>query len=199
MDLYLTLQTAFRFAMLFAPFFALSMFLCLTRNYTEEKRKRESIKIVAASFLLCVTLIFFGDPLFLALGITIDAFRVGVGTLLLLDGIALVKGKITPPASDSSNEEIAIVPMAIPVLVGPAVIGTMIVVGTEAHGIEEKIANVVAMGISCLAIWIMLYLATTLERHIGTKILNILSKITGIYLTALASQMILQGCKAALF
>ena len=199
MEINTTLQIAIRFTVLLAPFFALSMFLCLTRSYTEKRRRRESIKIMGTSFILCVALIFFGESLFSLLGVSLSAFRVGVGVVLLLDAITLVRGKIMSPSQDDSIEEIAIVPMTIPVIVGPAVIGTMIVVGTDADTLEKKLMNVIAMGIACFVIWILLYLGTTVENYLGKKVLNILSKITGIYLAALAAQMILQGCKTELF
>lgn len=186
-------QTSLRFFCLLTPFFALSMFLYLTKNFTNKQMKKDATKIALSTFIFCVTMIFFGKKIFSILGITLDAFRAGVGTILLLDAIALVKGKIVPMQSDDDAGEIAIVPMTIPIIVGPAVIGTMLVVGTEATTLDTRLFNILALFFSCATIWIMLYLATTMEKYIGTKRINILSKMTGIYLAALASQMIMQG------
>ncbi len=194
-SLQLLFQTSLRFFFLFGPFFALSMFLYLTKDFTDKQRKKDATKIGLFAFFFCVAIIFFGKEIFSILGITLEAFRVGVGTMLLLDAISLVKGKTIPAQSDNQSDDIAIVPMTIPIIVGPAVIGTMLVIGTDTPTLNDKLFNILALFITSIIMWLMLYLSTTIERYIGKKKLNILSKMTGIYLGALASQMIMQGVR----
>lgn len=185
-----------RYFFLFAPVFALMMFLSLTRNFEDKRRKSDATKIALTSFLFSVVIIFLGEQIFKVLGITLNAFRVGVGTILLLDGIGLVRGKITPPKNDDKNEEIVFVPMTIPVIIGPAVIGTLLVAGNDVGSdLNLQLLHILALFITCVLVWIILYLCVTIEKYVGTKNLVILSKMTGIYLAALASQMIMQGVK----
>lgn len=183
-----------RYFFLFTPFFALMMFLYLTKNFEVKRRNKDAAKIAWLSFLFCVVIIFLGEKIFSILGITLNAFRVGVGTILLLDGIGLVRGKVLPPQTEDKNTEIVFVPMTIPVIIGPAVIGTLLVTGTDTAGkLDEKFMHLIALFITCVLVWLILFLSVSIEKYIGTKRLTIISKMTGIYLAALASQMILQG------
>lgn len=183
---------ALKFFFLYTPFFALSMFLCITEDMEERERRRLSGRIMLATLLICLVLLFLGHAIFSIFGITLDAFRVGVGTILLLSAIGLAKGK-TVEAPTDKDDDIAIVPMAIPVIVGPATIGTILVLGTELATPLAKAACILAMAAACAALWAMLYLATSLERRFGRRVFAILSRITGLILASLASQLILSG------
>lgn len=189
---------ALKFFFLYTPFFALSMFLCMTSEYTEENRKKLSKRVMRAAFIISVILLFIGNAIFSIFGVTLDAFRVGVGTILLLSGIGLVKGRAVE-ANIPTDEDIAVVPMALPIIVGPATIGTILVMGTELKTIAEKLSCVAAMATACLILWTMLYLANTMEEKFGHRIIEILSKITGLILSSLAAQLILSGVKGFLF
>ena len=183
---------ALKFFFLYTPFFALSMFLCITEEHTEAERRRLSGRIMFAAFVISVILLFLGRAIFSVFGITLDAFRAGVGVILLLNGIGLVKGRVVD-AQPNPDDDIAIVPMAIPVVVGPATIGTVLVLGNELKTFVEKAACVLSIATACATIWAMLFLSTALERRFGRRIFEILSKITGLVLSSLAAQLILSG------
>lgn len=185
-------SNALKFFFLYTPFFALSMFLCITEDMEERVRRRLSWRIMLATFSVCLVLLFLGRAIFSIFGITLDAFRVGVGTILLLSAMGLAKGR-TVEAPSGKDDDIAIVPMAIPVIVGPATIGTILVLGTELATPVAKTACILAMAAACTALWAMLYLATSLERRFGRRVFAILSRITGLVLASLASQLILSG------
>lgn len=185
-------SNALKFFFLYTPFFALSMFLCITEDMEERERRRLSWRIMLATFSVCLVLLFLGRAIFSIFGITLDAFRVGVGTILLLSAIGLAKGR-TVEAPSGKDDDITIVPMAIPVIVGPATIGTILVLGTELETPLAKVACILAMAAACTALWAMLFLATSLERRFGRRVFAILSRITGLVLASLASQLILSG------
>ena len=185
---------ALKLFFLFTPFFALSMFLCLTAERTDAERRRVAGQALGAAFLICVILLFLGKALFTIFGVTLNAFRAGVGTILLLSGIGLVKGRPVE-AKVQPDDDIAIVPMALPVIVGPATIGAVMVMGTELRTAVEKFACVLAMAAAATALWAMLCLATALERRFGRRVFEVLSKVTGLILSALAAQLILGGVR----
>ena len=185
-------SNALKFFFLYTPFFALSMFLCITEDMEERERRRLSWRIMLATFSVCLVLLFLGRAIFSLFGITLDAFRVGVGTILLLSAIGLAKGR-TVEVPSGKDDDITIVPMAIPVIVGPATIGTILVLGTELATPLAKMACILAMAAACTALWAMLFLATSLERRFGRRVFAILSRITGLVLASLASQLILSG------
>ena len=181
-----------KFFFLFTPFFALSMFLSVTGDYTEPRRRRLAVMTSAAVAVLCIGLLFLGNQIFAIFGITLNAFRIGVGALLFLSAISLVQGKKAP--SDANQEaDIAVVPLAMPVIVGPATTGTLLVMGASMKDMGERLVGSLALLTAVVCLGVMLLLATAIERGIGQRGLNILSKLTGIILAALAAQMLMDG------
>jgi len=181
-----------KFFFLFTPFFALSMFLSMTGDYTEKHRRKLALMISIAVTVLCLGLLFLGNQIFEIFGITLNAFRVGVGALLFLSAVSLVQGRKTPPDINQETD-IAVVPLAMPVVVGPATIGTLLVMGAGLEDFREKTVGVLALLSAVVCLGVMLLLGTAIERGIGHRGLNILSKLTGIILAALAAQMIMDG------
>ena len=114
--------------------------------------------------------------------------------MLLLSGISLVKGRPIE-AKVLPDDDIAIVPMALPVIVGPATIGAVMVMGTELRSVVAKLACVLAMAAAAAALWAMLCLAAALGRRFGRRVFEVLSKVTGLILSALAAQLILCGIR----
>ncbi|MDD8047192.1 MAG: MarC family protein [Verrucomicrobiota bacterium] len=191
-------STWVKFFFLFTPFFALSMFLSITKGHTESERHKLAIQICLAVTGFCLLLFFFGNAVFRLFGITLDAFRVGAGTLLFLSAIRLVQGPESR-APAPHEEDIAVVPMAMPVIVGPATIGTLLVLGAEIQEPVEKFVGSVALILAAISVGAILYLGHAIERALGMRGLNILSKITGLVLSALAAQMVLTGVQHFLF
>jgi multiple antibiotic resistance protein len=187
-----------KFFFLFAPFFALTMFLSLTKEYTEHQRRRLSVRVSIAVVIICLFLFFFGNIIFKVFGITLDAFRVGAGALLFFSAVRLVKTgqKIVPPDPD---EDVAVVPIAIPVVVGPATIGSLLVLGGAIPNVEQRMLGCIALVIAVACLGLILLLGSAIERAIGKRGINILSKITGLILAALAAQMILTGIRNFFF
>ena len=98
-----------------------------------------ALRIGIAAFCTCMILLFFGKWIFEAFDITLDAFRIGGGALLFLSAVGLVNGKVEdkkPLAVEDDSEarisDIAVVPLAIPVTVGPGTIAALLVIGADA-------------------------------------------------------------------
>lgn len=181
-----------RFFFLFTPFFALTMFLTLTQSYTEPHRRRLAVQVTFAATVICMALFFFGNVVFAVFGITLDAFRVGAGALLFLSAVRLVYAKEAPPVT-GANEDVAVVPLAIPVVVGPATTGALLVLGGEMTDISHRMIGLIALILAAFSLGMILYLGSVIEQLMGKKGLSILSKITGLILAALAAQMMLMG------
>src|SRR5690554_4059316 len=115
-----------RFFFLLTPFFVLSMFLAMTAGWRPAARRLLAVRVISAVGVLCAGLLLFGEYVFAVFGITIDAFRVGAGALLFLSGLSLSRGQSTQVSGD--KHDIAVVPLAIPITVGPATTGTLLVI-----------------------------------------------------------------------
>lgn len=190
MDFFISIWLKFFF--LFTPFSALSMFLTLTSGYTSAERNRVCLQVAGAVAVICFVLYFFGTVIFSVFGITLDAFRVGAGALLFLSAVGLIQAKGTPP-EPSDKHDIAVVPLAIPIIVGPATIGTLLVMGVEKTGTIQAVQGYLALLAAVLTVWGLLRLGSNVERWLGARGINILSKVSGLILAALAAQMMLTG------
>ena len=137
-------------------------------------------------------LFFLGTPIFRLVGITIDSFRVGAGALLFLSAVALVRGQEKP---GTSTDDIAVVPLAIPIIVGPATTGAILISGAQATGASGRIASLLALAAAIVCIGIILYASESIERIIKPRGIAILSKLTGLVLSAMASQMVFDGAR----
>jgi len=182
---------------LFTPFFALSMFLSLTTGSGEAQRRRLVLQIAFALTVVCLVLFFFGNALFAVFGITVDSFRVGAGGLLFLSAVAMVQR--TPlQLAQSAEDDIAVVPLAVPVIAGPATIGALLVMGADITSPADQLAGCLALLLAIGAVSGVLLAGSAIERALGRRGISILSKLTGLILAALAAQMILQGVRNVL-
>ncbi|OMH25558.1 MarC family protein [Motiliproteus sp. MSK22-1] len=190
----LLFSTWIKFFFLFAPFFVVSMFLSLTQGESVKTKRSIANRAVLSAALISLVLFFFGMPLFGLLGITLDSFRIGAGTLLFLSAISLVKDGVRTHADvpNEARDDVSVVPLAIPTIVGPATIGTILVFGAELKGMDLGY-GILGMILALLALLTLLHLATKLEKLLGTNGLNILSKITGLILAAMAAEIIMTG------
>lgn len=179
---------------LLTPFFVLTVFLSLIEGMDKGEQHRLAIRTTTAVLVISLVLYFAGNPIFSTLGITLDGFRVGAGALLFLSAVSLVSGKKQRPEPDDDSD-VAVVPLAIPITVGPATIGTLLILGAELSSTTEKLTGAAALGCACLSVGLLLFSASTIQRFIGKMGLNVLTKITGLVLSAMAAQIIFTGVR----
>lgn len=177
------------------PFFVLSMFLTLSKEYTDSEKRRLALRVFFAISTLATVIFFFGQFLFDVFSITVDAFRIGAGALLFLTAVDLVKGSKDNVQAAKKDDDIAVVPLAMPITVGPAAIGTIMVKGVELTAFEDQISSYLGLLLSIVVVGLLLFLSGFFEKILKPRVLNIISKITGLILSALASQMIFEGIK----
>jgi multiple antibiotic resistance protein len=180
-----------KFFFLLTPFFLLSTFLAMTREMTADRRKRLAVKTTFAVLVISLILFVSGDYIFQLFGITLNSFRIGTGVLLMLSAISLVSGNACQMASES--DDIAVVPLAIPVTVGPATTGALLIMGGELKEFWERALGLAGIFAAIVSVGGLIYVSGSVERILKRQGLNILSKITGLILAALAAQMVMSG------
>ncbi|GAB1408958.1 MarC family protein [Desulfovibrionales bacterium] len=190
LTLFINLATKLFF--LLTPFFVLSVFLSMTEHMDRATQRRVAMRTTLAVAIICMVLYLAGNPIFATLGITLDGFRIGAGSLLFLSAVSLVSGKRSSQEV-APDVDFAVVPLAIPVTVGPATIGTLLILGAELGGTLERAIGAVALLCACLCVGIILHSARVLKKLLGTVGLSIMTKITGLVLSALAAQIVFTG------
>ena len=185
--------------LLLTPFFILSIFIATTESWEKRQRKLLALRVTAAVTVASVIIFLFGELIFRYLGITLDAFRIGCGLVLMLSGIDLVRESGTPKARDlEDGDDPAVVPLAIPCTVGPGTIGTLLVMGSEVSSHSERIFDSIAIIIACICVGLMLYFSHGVTKALKPRGVKILSKLTGMYLVALAAQIMADGVRGFL-
>lgn len=202
----LFLNQFLKFFFLMTPFFVLSMYLSMTPDWETNQKRKLAVYVGGSAFIICVVLLFFGRFIFAAFDITLDAFRIGGGSLLFLTSVGLVNSNVTDkkPTSNGSIDpnrrisSIAVVPLAIPVTIGPGTTGAMLVIGAESTTWKFQLITLAAVALALAILTIMLAAASWLEEKLGRNMIMIMSKLTGLILAAMASQMIFTGIRSYL-
>ncbi|GLI34825.1 MarC family protein [Desulforhabdus amnigena] len=187
-----------KFFFLLTPFFALSMFLSLTADLEAAARRLIALRVTGSVIVACFVLYFFGNSIFYVFGITLDSFRIGAGSLLFLSAVDLVRKTSSAAPLTQDNNDITVVPLAVPIIVGPATTGALLVMGAETQDTFLKVMGCGALTVAVLCVGIMLFMASSIERIVGRRGLNILSKLTGLILSALAAQIVFTGIRSVL-
>ena len=192
----LFLEIFLKFFFLLGPFTVVPTFLALTRPLSPAARRSTALRTAAAIAVICFTLYLAGQYLFALLGITLDAFRIGAGALLFLSGVDMVRGTAkTGLPEEEAAHDLAVVPLALPVTVGPATTGALLVMSAEPYNMAERLVACGALLSVTLVCGVTFLLATRLERALGPRGLVILSKLTGMFLASLAAQMVFTGVR----
>ena len=193
------------FGSLFAivdPFAAIPTFLALTSRDTQEERKRmaRTACITCAGVMSAFALL--GPAIFRLFGITLVAFQVAGGLVLLLSALDMLRAqkssqKETPEefAEGMSKDDIAITPLAVPLLAGPGAITTSIVLAGRAATLGQKAVFFVLIALVALVSYGTLTFAAASAKRLSPTILNIITRLMGLLLAAIGVQFILSALK----
>ena len=181
------------------------IFAALTRGYSRERKKEAAIRgtVVGAIILFLFALV--GDVLLGALGIGLPAFRIAGGALLFLLSLDMIFARpsgmrsrtVREQEEDSYEEDISIFPFATPLLAGPGAI-TSVLLYTGGRDFLEVVTVLGVLTIILLFTLLSLLLAPRVMDLFGESGANVLSRVLGVLLAALAVQFVLDGIKASL-
>lgn len=191
----LTLSTFFNFFFLLTPFFVLLLFLDVCKDKNVKEQKNIAFKTTGYILGICLVILFFGNTIFSTLGITLIAFQIGSGLILLLSGIGMMKDNTVKTRNVSSNSDPSLIPLTLPITVGPGTVGALFILGSKITtlSISSLICSILGIFLAVFAIWLLLFYSNFILKIIGYNGLKVLSKLTGLFLSILAIQSILNG------
>lgn len=185
------------------PLTAVPMFLSLTSDNTRQERFQIARTATIAIFLAIVFFALFGNNLLKILGISIGAFQVGGGILVLLIAIAMMNAQEHPTKTKAEEHleaetkaSIAVVPLAIPLLIGPGSISTVIIYASSASSWWAIAQIIIAGGIVALLCLMAMLSADKISGFLGQTGINIINRVMGMLLAALSIEIIVAGIKA---
>ena len=166
------------------------LYLALTESLTEKQRKRVLTESIVIATVFAVVFTILGKIILQGLGITIDDFRIAGGILLFILSVYLIlPGKSREFISDSLSEDIGIFPLATPLITGPAVLVTAIML-MDNFG---RIVTLTSLILNMVLAWGVLKSSCALLKWFGSSGIKALSKITYIFLAAIAVMIIRVG------
>jgi multiple antibiotic resistance protein len=180
------------------PLAAVTLFLGLTHELSTEQRTRAAALTAVTVLSALVATALFGDTLLRVMGTSLASFRVGGGIVLLLMALAMLGDQPEPVRatnSDSAGEQesVAVVPLGIPLLAGPGAISTVIIEMDRSNTpLHLPLVILCIVAISAL-LWLILRLAVPIGARVGRLGLNILHRLLGLLLAAIAVEIMANG------
>ena len=182
------------------PIGIVPIFLTLTAGDSEKERQHTAHLSALSVGIILLLAAFAGEAILGFFGIGLPSFRVGGGILVLLMAISMLQAKqsrIRQSPSEAEyaedKENVAVVPLAIPLMAGPGAISLAIIHGHQAISLQNKFmlaGSIIAVALVAL---ISLHLAKPIGKALGVTGLNIATRIMGLILASIGVQMIAQG------
>jgi len=168
------------------PFGMLPIFSSLTKEMTIDEKKSVIQYSTFTALIISVVFAFIGDGVFAILGITVEDFKIAGGLLLLVLAIIELVGR---SVDHKMPHDVGIVPLGVPMLVGPAVLTVMIVL-IDNYGIASTVISLV---LNLIIVFVVFRAEQGITRFIGKNGLIAISKVVMILLAAIAIMMIRVG------
>jgi len=184
------------------PFAAIPSFLAITESADPPRRKRMARKACLTCFIVLTSFALGGQLIFRMFGITLPAFEVAGGLILLLIGLDMLEAKRSPTQEASGDteeaslkEDAGIVPLGIPMLAGPGAISSvMVLVGQVPNLWNWEMAAILgSITLTCVISYFVLAAAGRVRNALGETGIRILIRIMGLLLVALAMQFFVNG------
>jgi multiple antibiotic resistance protein len=184
-------ETFVTLAVIMDPIGAAPVFLAITRGLGTAQRRAAAIRATLAAGALIILFALTGQLVFDYLDVSIESLSIAGGLLLLLVALEMLRGIDTP--TGSADEDVALVPLATPLVAGPGAIATVIVLsrqnpdaGGRAAVLLGAVAAVAVVGLTLLA-------AERLGRILPAAVIAFLTRVFGLLLSAIAVELVVEG------
>jgi multiple antibiotic resistance protein len=182
------------------PFAALPTFLAVTAGSTPERQRRMAWKASLTALVVLSAFALVGQLIFRMFGITLPAFEIAGGIILLLIGLDMLEAKRSPTQESTEEtheaaekEDAGIVPLGVPMLAGPGSITSVMVLVGQAQNRWQMAAILTAILITAIICYLVLGNSARVARRLGETGIRILVRVMGLLLVALAVQYFVNG------
>lgn len=187
------------------PLGAIPIFLGLTAGQRPDQRRATLRRAIAAAVIVLFTFGLLGTSIFALFGITTEAFRITGGVILFRVGLEMLQAQRSRVKSTEEEEEegshrddVAIIPLAIPLLAGPGSISTVLTLLAQAKSVGARvIVYAVVVGVLLLTYGV-LSVAPVIARRLGTTGMNVIERIFGLIVMVIGVQFVIDGTREVL-
>lgn len=185
------------------PLANVPLFLTITSRDTPEQRRKIALRAAFAAWITLSVFAIAGGVIFQAFGISLGAFKIAGGIMLLLTSIDMMRAQPSPTRSTveeqdegRDRDDVAVFPLAIPMLAGPGAIATVMVLMSRAAWDPVRTPSVfVAVAVTCAVAWMFMRSAASAERFLPKTLLRALERVMGLLLAAVAVEFIAGGVR----
>ena len=186
------------------PLAVVPVYLAITAGDTEAQKRATAMRAALTSGLTLVVFAAAGGLIFKMFGISLPAFKIAGGMLCFLVALDMMQARPSRTRSTPEEEkegaekaDVAIIPLAIPLLSGPGAIATVMVITAKSKGGIEYAMVFAAIVVTSIATWLTLRGAGWIERRLSRTLLNVLMRVMGLILAAIAVEFVLTGLHEA--
>lgn len=193
-DITVLLTTFATLIVILDPMGLMPVFLGLTSKLSRTAKRKAAFQASLVSFGVILAFAFLGQQILRALHISMESLKLSGGVLLFLVAMELLTSSdMEQPDTGDDAVNVALVPLGIPLLAGPGAIVAVMVSMAQAHTVGSIVGVVGAVVATHVVIWLSMRFALELSRFLGTGGIMLLTKISGVLLAAIATELVMGG------
>lgn len=193
-DITVLLTTFATLIVILDPMGLMPVFLGLTSKLSRTAQRKAAFQASLVSFGVILAFAFLGQQILRALHISMESLKLSGGVLLFLVAMELLTSSdMEQPDTGDDAVNVALVPLGIPLLAGPGAIVAVMVSMAQAHTAGSIVGVVGAVVATHVVIWLSMRFALELSRFLGTGGIMLLTKISGVLLAAIATELVMGG------
>lgn len=182
------------------------IFIGLVSGADNKERKIIARRSVVLAFSIVVLFILFGKNIFNLFGISLESIQIAGSILIFLVGYQLLHGRTSKMHHPEKLEDedfsekvnVAVSPLAIPILAGPGTISTALTFSSQAEDLTKEVIVVSGFIIICLATYVAFISADKIISYLKESVITVITRLMGLLLTIIAAQMLITGIKNVL-
>ena len=193
-DITVLLTTFATLIVILDPMGLMPVFLGLTSKLSRTAQRKAAFQASLVSFGVILAFAFLGQQILRALHISMESLKLSGGVLLFLVAMELLTSSdMEQPDTGDDAVNVALVPLGIPLLAGPGAIVAVMVSMAQARTVGSIVGVVGAVVATHVVIWLSMRFALELSRFLGTGGIMLLTKISGVLLAAIATELVMGG------
>ena len=193
-DITVLLTTFATLIVILDPMGLMPVFLGLTSKLSRTAQRKAAFQASLVSFGVILAFAFLGQQILRALHISMESLKLSGGVLLFLVAMELLTSSdMEQPDTGDDAVNVALVPLGIPLLAGPGAFVAVMVSMAQAHTVGSIVGVVGAVVATHAVIWLSMRFALELSRFLGTGGIMLLTKISGVLVAAIATELVMGG------
>ena len=191
------------------PFVLIPVFLSLAGDMTQGEKMKIAITTAISVFIIMTGAVFAGKYLLAFFDITVNDFRIAGGILIFLMALSMTRAKESgerytdkehaTAMEQKETRNIAVVPLAIPLMAGPAGISLAIIDGAICATMTSRLILIAIITVMSFLLWLSMILANEIGEFLGHNGLKVLSRVMGVILLAVSVDFLVEGIRQAFY